>query len=85
MAVSGGLLFWSEPMKCYASTAFRIKLMAMLLAGVNALVFHLITYRGVAAWDEVRTTPTPARLAGILSLALWVCVMVSGRFVGYRI
>jgi hypothetical protein len=85
MAASGGLLFWSEPLKCYGSTAFRIKVVAILLAGVNALVFHLTTYRRVAAWDDWRVTPASARLAGFLSLALWVCVIVSGRFVGYRI
>jgi hypothetical protein len=85
MAASGGLLLWSEPMKCYGSTAFRIKLAAMILAGVNALAFHLTTYRGVAAWDETRATPGAARLAGFVSLALWICVVVSGRLVGYRL
>ena len=57
----------------------------MILAGVNALAFHLTTYRGVAAWDETRVTPGAARLAGFVSLALWVCVVVSGRLVGYRL
>ena len=71
-------------MKCYGSTAFRIKLAAMILAGVNALAFHLTTYRGVVAWDE-SATPRAARLAGFVSLALWVCVVVSGRLVGYRL
>src|ERR1700675_4275917 len=45
MAVSGGLVFWSEPIKCYQSSAFRIKMAAMFLAGINALVFHRTTYR----------------------------------------
>jgi hypothetical protein len=85
MAVTGGLLFWSEPMKCYGSTAFRVKLVAMILAGVNALAFHLTTYRSVAAWDQTRPTPVSARLAGFVSLALWICVAVSGRLVGYRL
>jgi hypothetical protein len=85
MAISGGLLFWSEPMKCYGSTAFRIKLAAMISAGVNALVFHLTTYRGVAKWGEMQVTPGRAKLAGVVSLTLWACVVVSGRFVGYRL
>src|SRR5271169_5410226 len=46
MALSGGLVFWAEPVKCYQSLAFRIKMAAMVLAGLNALVFHRITYRG---------------------------------------
>ena len=84
MALSGGLVFASEPIKCYQSPAFRIKMAAMFLAGINALVFHRTTYRGVAAWDDRIAAPAPARLAGGLSLALWAAVVVSGRFVGYR-
>ena len=85
MAISGGLVFWSEPVKCYMSTAFRIKIAAMLLAGLNALVFHSVTFRRAAVWDDKISTPAPARMAGLCSLALWTCVIVSGRFVGYRI
>lgn len=58
---------------------------AMFLAGINALVFHRTTYRGVAAWEDRVAVPAPARLAGFLSLALWTAVVVSGRFAGYRL
>jgi hypothetical protein len=85
MTISGGLVFWSEPLKCYESTAFRIKIAAMALAGLNALAFHLTTYRSVGIWDQKIGTPAAAKLAGVLSLALWTCVVVSGRFVGYRL
>lgn len=84
MAVSGGLVFWSEPVKCYNSSAFRLKMLLMMLAGLNALVFHLTTYRSVEVWDDKTTIPARARLAGVLSLVLWTGVLFSGRFVGYR-
>jgi Family of unknown function (DUF6644) len=84
MALSGALVFWSEPVKCYHSTAFRLKITLMILAGLNALTFHMTVYRGVAAWDRATLTPARARLAGFLSLVLWAGVVASGRFVGYR-
>src|SRR5277367_6061554 len=41
MFVTGALLFCSEAVKLYHSPAFRIKLVLLALAGLNALIFHL--------------------------------------------
>ena len=51
MLVSGGLLFSSEAVKMYHSPAFRIKVVLLALAGLNALIFHRTIYRDVANWD----------------------------------
>ena len=51
MLVSGGLLFSSEAVKMYHSPAFRIKMILLALAGLNALIFHRTIYRDVANWD----------------------------------
>lgn len=83
MALSGGLLVWSEAVKCYTSNSFRIKIVLILLAGVNILVFHRQTYRTVTAWDHTVHLPARARLAGFLSLLLWTGVLAAGRAVGY--
>ena len=83
MALSGALLIWSEAVKCYTSTSFRIKMALILLAGLNILVFHRRTYRTVAAWDQAVHVPARARLAGFLSLLLWTGVLAAGRAVGY--
>ena len=84
MAVSGGLVFVSEAERCYTSVSFRIKMALMLLAGLNALVFHLTIYRRVAAWDRDPVTPLRAKFAGLSSLVLWLGVITAGRFVGYE-
>ena len=81
--ITGTLLFSSEALKIYTNPAFRLKLLLILLAGVQALVFHRLTYRNVAAWDADAPTPISAKLAGALSLLLWIGVVAAGRFIGF--
>jgi hypothetical protein len=38
MLLSGGALFWLEPLKCFHSVSFRIKLSLLILVGLNALL-----------------------------------------------
>jgi hypothetical protein len=81
--VTGTLLFWAKADIYYANPIFRLKLLLLLLAGLNPLIFHLTVYRGVSVWNEKPTTPLSARLAGILSLTLWSGVIVVGRAIAY--
>ena len=82
-ATTGTLMFISQPVAYFANTAFRIKLSVLLLAGINMLVFQLITQRGVAKWDHGTTVPLSGKVAGALSLALWIAVVFFGRRIGF--
>ena len=82
-AVTGGLLFSSKAVLYAADLPFRLKAGLLLLAGINMVVFHLVTFRKVAAWDNATPPPAAARLAGGLSLLLWIAVVASGRSIGY--
>lgn len=81
--VTGLLMFVSEATKCYASLAFRAKLILLALAGLNALVFHSMVYRGVYTWDQSERTPIGARVAACFSLFFWVCIIFAGRGIAY--
>jgi hypothetical protein len=83
MFLSGGLLFFSEPLKCYHSAFFQTKLVLLALLGINALMFHARVYRRVAAWNKSADVPLSARLAGYVSLTLWMTVIVLGRGIAY--
>jgi hypothetical protein len=83
MLVSGGLLFASEAVKMYHSPAFRIKLIMLALAGINALIFHRTIHRDVANWDPASVAPARARLAGMLSLIFWIAIIAAGRAIAY--
>lgn len=85
MASTGTLLFWSEPVKCYESTYFRIKVLMLILASVNALVFHATIDRKTAEWDMDLPTPVRARVAGFMSLFLWAGVIFAGRYTAYNL
>jgi hypothetical protein len=83
MFVTGASLFSAEAVKLYNSPAFRIKLVLLSLAALNALIFHRTIYRQAAEWDTAVVVPPRARLAGLLSLILWICIIAAGRAIAY--
>ncbi len=84
MAISGGLLFYSGPVRASGNIFFQVKMVMLVLACANAFVFHRTIYRGVAEWDHDARTPTRARVAGVVSLVLWSGVVVCGRMQAYN-
>ena len=83
MFVTGALLFASEAVKLYSSPAFRIKLLLLALAGLNALIFHRTIYRDVVHWHPGSVAPARARLAALLSLVFWIGIIAAGRAIAY--
>jgi hypothetical protein len=82
-AVTGSLLFVSKAHVYFYNLQFQLKCLCMLLAGVNMAVFHFGTYRHVLEWDMRLPPPRAARLAGGLSIALWIGVICFGRWIGF--
>jgi len=82
-AISGSLLFISKAMSYASNLDFQLKFACMALAALNMAAFHFGPYRTVASWDTAPKPPQSARIAGGLSLLLWVGVIVFGRWVGF--
>jgi hypothetical protein len=82
--LTGLLLFTAQPVKYWGNDAFQMKFVIMALAGLNMLVFQLITYRGVARWDRDSAVPWAGRLAGAISLASWIAIVAYGRWTAYQ-
>jgi hypothetical protein len=80
--VAGGALFCSKAVTYYGNIPFRIKMVCLLLAGVNMLVFHRLTARRVSDWD-CSTPPAAARVAGGISILLWITIVATGRWIGF--
>jgi hypothetical protein len=85
MMISGALLFWSHALQCYASGYFRIKLVLLILAGINVLVFHSTIDRRRAEWDKAPIPPMQARLTGLASVVLWLAIVAVGRLMAYTL
>jgi hypothetical protein len=83
--ITGAAMFISNAVEYAGNSSFQWKMFLMVLAGVNMLVFHLVTYRGVGSWNESRITPFGARAAGAFSVLVWIGVVAFGRWIGFTI
>jgi hypothetical protein len=83
-AVSGAILIYGQPSRFYANIFFWVKMMMMVVAMVNALAFHRSAYHTVSLWDAGGIPPISAKLSGVLSIALWAGVVVTGRMIAYN-
>ena len=85
MVVSGVLLFYAIPVRSYHNVFFRAKAVLLILAGINAWLFHQgPVFQHLADWDVQRVTPRAAKLAGAASLILWVAIIFCGRMIAYN-
>jgi hypothetical protein len=81
--ITGTMLFISRAHVYFHNLQFQLKFLCMFLAGVNMTVFHFGAYRHVHAWDGRSPPPLAARLAGGLSITLWIGVIFFGRWIGF--
>jgi hypothetical protein len=80
---SGGLLFISNATKYLANPYFVAKLLLIAAAGLNMMVFHGISAKDMPEWENKARLPLRARLAGGLSILLWIAVVACGRWIGF--
>lgn len=80
---SGLAMFVAHAGDYIANPVFVLKMGLILAAGTNAAVFHAVAFRGAADWDIGREPPAAARIAALLSLALWMAVIACGRLLAY--
>jgi hypothetical protein len=83
--VTGAAMFTSNAVEYAHNFSFQMKMGLLLLAGLNMVFFHLVTFRGVGTWNESRRTPPAARFAGAFSVLTWVAIVAFGRWIGFTI
>jgi len=84
MLLTGGLLFWAEPVKCYVSNSFRYKTLFLFVAMFNVIIFHSSkVYRRMSEWEWSENPPRAAKVAAIASLISWAIVIIAGRTTAY--
>jgi hypothetical protein len=84
MFITGGLLFMTQATKAYGNVFFRAKLLLLLILGINAVLYQIVFFPRMAAWDSAGGTPLGPRVCGGLSLVAWIAVIVCGRTMAYQ-
>jgi hypothetical protein len=84
-AVTGTLLFISKASNYMENPYFLTKMVLIAIAGLNMGWFHLITQRGQDQWDSAANIPNSVKVAGALSLTLWLLVIFFGRAIGFTL
>lgn len=75
---SGLAMFFARAAGLVASRVFALKMGLIMAAGVNAGVYYTGVFQGASDWDIERMPPPGARLAGALSLVIWMAVLACG-------
>lgn len=83
MFITGSMLFAGFATSAYGNVYFRIKVIAMILAAVNAIFYHRFTERRIIQWDDAPGPPAAARMAGLISISVWMTVILAGRMMSY--
>jgi len=84
--ITGTLMFVSNATVYFDNTWFRWKMVLMACAGINMLIFELVTARSMVHWDDgTAAIPTAGRIAGFLSLGFWIAVIACGRWIGFTL
>ncbi len=79
---SGTMFFVGDPMRYSINIGFQIKMLLILVAGLNVVVYQLQVRPQLIGWNTV-SMPTIARLVAIASLATWGGVLLLGRLIPY--
>lgn len=74
-AISGSLMFATQPNELLANRAFTIKLVLLILASINAVVFH--------SRKSLEKLDGTAKALMVTSTLIWISVIACGRWIAY--
>ena len=80
---TGFLFVIGDPARYFANIGFRVKMLLVCLAALNALWFYWKINPVMRTWDAHGDTPALAKTIAILSLGTWTGVLLLGRLIPY--
>jgi Family of unknown function (DUF6644) len=83
MFITGMLLFYAIPVRSAQSLWFRIKVVLLVLAALNALLFHRQLSGASGRWSGEGKAPAKLRIGAGLSLLFWTGIVICGRLIAY--
>ena len=83
IVLAGVVLLSSEATTVFASPPWPFKMAFIAMGGINALFFEFVIARRPNALPDTGALPAGVRIAGGLSIVLWILVIVCGRLIPY--
>jgi hypothetical protein len=81
--VTGILFFFGQPDGYIGNIAFYLKMLFVVLAGVNVTIFYLTVYEEVEKLAPGGDAPFAAKVIAAVSLFFWVGVIFFGRMLPF--
>jgi hypothetical protein len=81
--VTGIAFFAGDPFRYWPNIGFRIKMILIVLAGINAIAFERMERHKLERLAPESDVEATGKLIAGVSLALWVGVIVLGRMIPY--
>jgi len=81
--ITGFLLIFVNGPTLMNTWVFPLKLLLILIAGLNAVWFEIKFGRRVNEWGHQVKSPQGAKIAGWISLTTWTLVVICGRLIPY--
>ena len=82
-AISGTLLFTSDAVYFWDKYTFRIKMILIILGGINASLLGQRVFREAAAGAPASPPAASTKSIAFLSLVFWFGAVIAGRLIAY--
>lgn len=83
--VTGIVMFMTRAASHVENTAFQIKLLLLLVGGINVLYFHWSQRQLLHSGNVANPISIKAKICAAVSLSTWVGVTLAGRWMGHLI
>ena len=81
--ITGTLFFFGDPERYVANIGFKIKMLLVVIAGLNAIWFKLRIDPDMASWGPDQDSSSQAKVVAYISLLTWFSVLLFGRLIPY--
>jgi hypothetical protein len=82
-ALTGLMFVTSNPDQYIYNPSFQLKLLCMLCAGLNLVLFYSTTFRKVLALEPSPAVLRTAKVFATISLLCWIGVITGGRLITF--
>ncbi len=83
LAITGSLLIIAEPARSILAVPFQVKMLMLLAVIIITVVFQRVVATNAVRWETAATRSPAATFTAIASLALWIGIIVAGRWIAY--